>query len=278
MNALKNSICLLAASVLVAFTTACSSDEKPEQPKVECALQQTGPVITYVSKGTFEIPIQLKGNTEAPKASDFAIQASTQTTESFRFDWDTTEEGEQFPTHQVKLSVSGVHEGEETGTYILTIDYDTSGYMDVRYSGIHLYYQNSETTQTFLFSCQTYAQQTIALPVHTLKKAEVPTTLRIEVETAYKQLGLSAEEIHATQGRYGLYGGTYGSEILEKSALKYEGKTIFLGCGYNEHQAPVVSLLGAQSIEPGITYFVQLVISLGQGNYAAIHIPILVTE
>lgn len=287
MNVLRKSFYLLLAGVLTCGFTACSSDDDDNEPevKVELSLLDTKQVTTFVSKGSFELPIQLTGITGMPKAADFTLLSMSHRGGNVKFKWDITEsDGLSTPEEEPKLTVTGVSKGDGQDEYILTVDYDATVTMTSK-GDIQLYYDgNNKAAETFAFSCQAYAQHTAALPVQTYKKSDVPVSLSINVQKAYEQLNVSPKDVHMVEGRHAIYAGIYGDEMLdiEKNAdgwNKYDN--VFLGVGYSDASdlnTPVITILGADHLETGITHFVQLILSLGHGEYAAIHVPILYTE
>lgn len=91
--------------------------------------------MTYVSEGSFELTVQLTGNEETPKAEDFSIVPCSDESSGFHFKWDTTEKGDMiFNRAKSSFNITGIRAGEKADTYVLTVDYTTTGAMEAIYA------------------------------------------------------------------------------------------------------------------------------------------------
>lgn len=279
MKDLKKSIYLLLAGLLSLGFVACSDDDEPEQKtEVKLAILDTDPKVTYVSEGSFELTVQLTGNEETPKAEDFSIVPCSDKSSGFHFKWDTTEKGDMiFNRAKSSFNITGIRAGEKADTYVLTVDYTTTGAMEAIYAKNQLAYNHKLSQDTFKYSYIGYGHKSVGVPLTTLKKGEVPVSLKINVASAYEKLGIDPKEVHGVEGRHYPFAGVYGNTILEQREWE-KHDDIFIGIGQNGAGVPSITILGAPKFETGIIHFVQLVISLGKSEYAAIHVPVLITE
>lgn len=279
MKDLKKSIYLLLAGLLSLGFVACSDDDEPEQkPEVKLTILDTDEKITYVSEGSFELTVQLTGNEETPKAEDFSVVPCSDKSSGFHFKWDTTEKGDMiFNRAESSFNVTGIRAGEKADTYVLTVDYTTTGAMEAIYAKNQLAYNHELSQDTFKYSYIGYGHKSVGVPLTTLKKGEVPVTLIIDVKSAYEELGIAPQEVHMVEGRHYPFAGVYGDTILGQSEWE-KHDDVFVGVGMSGTGVPSINILGARNLETGIIHFVQLVISLGKSEYAAIHVPVLITE
>lgn len=279
MKLLKKTLFLTFAGIIALGFTACEEANKDKDGKVEISLQKTEIETSFVSKGSFELPITMKGISDMPAAQDFSLDG-TMGNMNMHFDWDSTPEtGEEGTGDFSLLKVTKVSQGENTDSYVLTVEYDCSGYMESIYREMQLYYRNESnvSSESFNFRCSPMAQRTAVLPVQEFDRNNAGPETFINVESAYNELGINPKDVHTVNGRYGIYAGIYGDEELN---LEEQGSWIdyddaFVGVGYHNDEASV-TVMGISSLKPGITHFVQLILALGEDQYAAIHVPILV--
>ena len=119
----------LMLAVLPAMLAACSDDEE-NKPEVKLTLTEPISHVTFVSKGSIELPVRISGIETDPEVSDFMVLPTSVSADNIHFDWDQTEPAGDLPMGEIKdLKVSDVREGEDEGSYILTVDYDATGNM-----------------------------------------------------------------------------------------------------------------------------------------------------
>lgn len=279
MKLLKKTLCLAFAGIIALGFTACEEADKGKDGKVEISLQKTEIETAFVSNGSFELPITMKGISEMPAAQDFSLDG-TMGNADIRFDWDTTPESETDDMGDfAKLTVSKVSQGENADSYILTVEYNCEGHMESVYREMTLYYKGETGTsnESFNFRCAPMAQCTAALPVQKFDRDNSDPEIFINVESAYKELGINPKDVHTVNGRYAIYAGIYGDDELnlEEQDAWDDYDNAFLGVGYHNDEASV-TVMGISNLKPDSVHFAQLILALGNDQYAAIHVPILV--
>lgn len=279
MKVLKKALFLALAGILSLGIIACEDANKNKDGEVEISLQKTEIETSFVSKGSFELPITMKGISEMPAAEDFSFDGTMGNTD-FHFDWDTTPDtGEEGMGDFSLLKVTKVSQGENTDSYILTVEYDCTGHMESVYREMKLYYKNeyNASAESFNFTCGPMAQRTAALSVQKFDKNNTDPETFINVESAYNELGINPKDVHMVKGRYGIYAGIYGDEEinLEEPGCWDDYDSAFVGVGFH-NDAASVTVMGISNLKPGITHFIQLILALGEDQYAAIHVPVLV--
>lgn len=277
MKLLKNSFFLLIAGMLTFGITACEETGTTESIKI--SLQKTEIETSFVSKGSFELPITMKGISEIPAAQDFSFDGMMGNAD-IHFDWDTTPESETDDMGDfAKLTVSKVSQGEKADSYILTVEYDCEGHMESVYREMILYYkgETGTSTESLNFRCAPMAQRTAALQVQKFDRNNSEPEIFINVESAYKELGIDPKDVHMVKGRFSIYAGIYGDDELnlEKPNRWEDYDSALVGVGYHNGEA-CIAIRGISTLKPGITHFTQLILALGENQYAAIHVPILV--
>lgn len=281
MNRLLTSTAMLV--MLAVSVASCGNDDKenePDTPKITLSIKNDKPLVSFVSKGSFEIPVHMTGLKSTPTAQDFTILAPSVSCSNFVFDWDDTGSEQETDAPANGLKVTAVAETDQPQEYILTVAYDATGNMSVDYNEAFIYYdQTTKSLTPFNFLCEPLAQQCFEYPVQTYKRSELTSKLVIDVKKAYDELGISyLPDNHA------IYAGTYSDTQIDpengKSHWK-EHKDVIISVGAQNpgtsDESQHISIYSPAKLNSGTTYFLQLITTLGQGNYAAIHVPFIIT-
>ena len=271
----------LMLAVLPAMLAACSDDEE-NKPEVKLTLTEPISHVTFVSKGSIELPVRISGIETDPEVSDFMVLPTSVSADNIHFDWDQTEPAGDLPMGEIKdLKVSDVREGEDEGSYILTVDYDATGNMSVSYSDVYVFYGDAKSDMAFGLSYEGMSQNAVAMPVQTCKKSELGMRWRIDMTQIYKDLDIKFEDVYINR-LHKLYAGIDGDKSLDLDrGSHWENLGVILGTGYYENvdtKVSYINLLNPVSFETGVHYFIQFIIGKGNSEYVAVHVPILITE
>lgn len=271
-------ICL---SAVLGFS-GCSSDDEPNEPTVEIKMGNEYQETVYTPVATFKKPILFSEPVETPKPEDFTFVSETNQTKVFHLDWDITEPAKDVNTSEAKLTVTNVEAVGNLATgytlYTLTISCDVSKFMTASMDKVQIVYKKkSKTSNSFDFSYKGCAQKVVRqLPMQTYKLEEIPTSAKIELQSAYNQLGISPSEVHGVEGRHCIYGSLHEEGIDLNSEFHMQGqKDITFSADY-EGMRPVLTIHGLDKFEPDVEHYVQLIFSFGQNQYAAINVPIVI--
>lgn len=269
-------ICLSAA---LGFC-GCSSDDEPNEPTLGLRMENNSREIGYFIGGTFEKTIKFSEPVETPKPEDFTFVSRTNQTKVFHLDWDTTEPGEDVNSSETKLRVTNVKATENPSNgYVLTIDYDVYGFMAASMDKVQIVYKgNIKTSNSFDFSYKGCAQRVLQAPTQQYRLDGVPTSEKIEIGHFLYTLGIAyPSEVHGVEGRHCIYASPYGEEIDLNSEFHLKGKKNITFSADYEGSRPVLTIHGLDKLKPESMYYVQLIYSLGQNEYVALHVPIQVT-
>lgn len=286
INSLSVLLTIMATAVAPLSLTSCSDDSNDDgpEPKMEISLAGQSSFISFVSEGFFELPVRLTGEEGLPKAEDFTLTSYSQSHLNLVYDWDELSTDPASGGEIKKLTVSEVRKGEEDGIYILTVNYDASGNMCVYNRKTTINYKNTVSADTFDFSYEGMAQRSVAMPLQIIKKSEASFKTEIDVLDAYKELNIDHNAIHTDSNRRRLYVGTENDTELDAESYHTHWKdhpTVFPGIGAlfgSDGTTPILTIRKAGDLDTGKTYFMHLVMSLGNGDYAAIHVPIRIEE
>ena len=285
---------LAAMCITLSVFTACSDDDEkddplpPSQPKIEVGLEGNTSFSSFTSTGSFELTVKLTGVEGTPKAENFTLSPATESVSNLIYDWDEISPEEEAPLQEIKpLAISAVEAGDTPDVYRLTIDYDATGNMIVSWSDIHVSYEETRSRQTFSFSYEGIAQNSVAMPLQTAKKSTEEFWL--DIREGFEALEIEYKEYQDSFGSHGtcsFYVGLESDSSLsfERTWPNYPDAVPGLGSSYTEDakMIPMINIKNPSALEAGQIYYLHVVVLRGglhgKGEYAAIHVPVLIEE